>query len=267
MKTLNLTHIVRRTRIAKLNAILPPLLIVLAFFVLWEILARLFSVPDWLLPVPSQVATQLVGEADLLFGASLVTLGEILLGFVIAVALGVLFAVLIAWTNWLERGLYPLVIGLQTLPILAIAPLLIVWFGLGIASKVVIVVLISFFPIVVSLVDGLKSTDRDLANMMRVLGASQMQIFVKLRVPLALPALFAGLKLAVVGAVVGAVVAEWLGASSGLGYLIKVQGTQFNTDTVFAAIFVLVLMAGALFLAVRLLQNWFLRNHKPKESN
>jgi len=251
----------------RLFVLTPALATGLALFAIWEALTRLLNTPDWLLPPPSAIAVAFFVEFDLLIGEAVVTLSEILAGFAVAAALGAAFAIVAAWTKWFERGLYPLIIALQTLPILALAPLLIVWFGLGLTSKVVIVALISFFPIAVSLVDGLKSTDRDLVNMMRVSGASRFQIFVKLQCPSALPNLFIGLKLGVVSAVIGAVVAEWVGSGSGLGYLIKLKGPQFQTDLVFAAIIMLVALSGALFWAIKLIQNFALRHHEPKGVN
>ena len=169
-----------------------------------------------------------------------------------------------SYSRGLERGIYPLVILAQILPILAIAPILIVWFGLGLWSKVVVVVLISFFPIVVSLSDGLKVKNQGQVDMLRSLGASGRQIMLKLRVPLALPHLFSGLKLAITAAVIGAVVGEWIGANAGLGYLMRIKSPLFQTDVVFAAIVVIALLTVALFGSVKLIERWVLRNHEIK---
>ena len=241
-----------------------PLLILLLFVAIWEIVTLIFQIPRWLVPPPSAIAVALVNSAPLLFEHAIVTLGEVLIGFAIALSIGILSALIMSYSRGLERGIYPLVILAQILPILAIAPILIVWFGLGLWSKVVVVVLISFFPIVVSLSDGLKVKNQGQVDMLRSLGASGRQIMLKLRVPLALPHLFSGLKLAITAAVIGAVVGEWIGANAGLGYLMRIKSPLFQTDVVFAAIVVIALLTVALFGSVKLIERWVLRNHEIK---
>ncbi len=165
-----------------------------------------------------------------------------------------------------ERSVYPIIIASQTIPIFTLAPLLIIWVGTDIMSKVIVVVLFTFFPIVISLVTGLRSVDREMVDMFRTLGASPFQTFRKLMVPTALPNFFAGMKVAAVVSVIGAVIGEWVGASAGLGWLMKLSGPQFQTARVFAAIVVLSVLAMALFAAVVLLEKWSLRNYPATAS-
>ncbi len=232
----------------------------------WELLAHTLDIEPWLLPAPSEIAEELADSFSLLMEHARITLQEVVVGFVIAALLGSLLAAAISWSRIVERSLYPIVIASQTIPIITLAPLLLVWVGPEMTSKVIVVVLISFFPVVVSLVDGLRSADADMANMMRTLGASRLQLLTKLRLPAALPYLFSGLKVAAVTSVIGAVVGEWVGGRGGLGWLMKVSGPQFRTDRVFAAIFVLSVAAVLLFLLVVLAEKWALRHHGPRAS-
>ncbi|MDP3061967.1 MAG: ABC transporter permease subunit, partial [Chloroflexota bacterium] len=160
-----------------------PGLIVLGLLAAWEALARLYSVPRWLLPTPSAVGVELWASRGLLWGHTLVTLEEVLIGFALALVVGVVLAVGIAYSRVLERSIYPLVIASQTVPVIAIAPLLLIWVGYGMAPKIIVVALITFFPIVVNMVDGLRSVDADMANMLRTLGGSRWQVFTKVQVP------------------------------------------------------------------------------------
>ncbi len=157
--------------------------------------------------------------------------------------------------------MYPFVIASQTIPIIAIAPLLLVWIGYGIQPKIIVVALISFFPIVVNMVDGLRSVDADTVRMLRTLGASRWQVFRLLQVPTSLPYLFSGAKVAVAVAVIGAVIGEWVGASAGLGYLMVQSAPRFQTSMVFAAIIVLSVIGVTLFGLVSLLERRALAWH------
>jgi putative hydroxymethylpyrimidine transport system permease protein len=174
----------------------------------------------------------------------------VVIGFGVSLLCGVLLACAMAFSRTLERALYPFVIASQTIPIIVIAPLLLIWMGYGLAPKVVVVALIGFFPIVVNLIDGLKSVDPDVVNLLRVMGASRWQIFVKVQWPSALPLLFSGTRVAMAVSVIGAVIGEWMGSSQGLGYLMLRSKPQFLTERVFAAIVVLSAMGVALFVLV-----------------
>ena len=224
--------------------------IVLALLGVWEGYVRLWAVPKWLLPAPSVIAATLVVHWELLWGHTVITFLEVIIGFAVSLLCGVILACAMAFSRTLERALYPFVIASQTIPIIVIAPLLLIWMGYGLAPKVVVVALIGFFPIVVNLVDGLKSVDPDVVNLLRVMGASRWQIFVKVQWPSALPFLFSGTRVAMAVSVIGAVIGEWMGSSRGLGYLMIRSKPQFLTERVFAAIVVLSAMGVALFVLV-----------------
>ena len=233
---------------------LPALLIVLAILALWEAYVRIFDVQTWLLPAPSAIAVALVQDAGLLWHHTWVTLTEIIVGFGAALICGVLLATAIGMSRTLERALYPFIIASQTIPIIVIAPMLLIWVGYGLAPKVIVVALISFFPIVVNMVDGLKSVDRDMVNLMRTLGANRRQVFFKVQVPTSLPYLFSGMRVAIAVSVIGAVIGEWVGSSEGLGYLMLRSKPQFLTERVFASIVILSALGIGLFASVGILE-------------
>jgi len=228
----------------------PPALLMAAILGLWEWGVRIFHIPFYILPAPSRIAMLLVTERTLLAGEAAVTLLEIFIGFGIAFVMGIALALLIFSSRTVERAVYPLVIASQTVPVFAIAPLLIVWLGYGMLSKVAMAALIVFFPIVVNTVDGLRAADPDIINLLLILGATPGQVLVKIRAPAALPFVFSGIRIAVATSVIGAVIGEWVGATQGLGFLMIHANAQLHVDLVFAAITVLSLMAVGLFLAV-----------------
>lgn len=245
-------------RVRHLARWLGPALLVAALIAAWQGAVVLFAIPAWKLPAPSAIAAELVVSRALYLKHTWVTLMEVLLGFGAALATGVLLATLIAYYRTLQRAVYPLVIASQTIPIIVIAPLLLIWVGYGITPKIIVVILIAFFPITVNTVDGLRSVDTDMVNMMRTLGASRWQIFTKVQVPTALPFLFSGTKIAVTFSVIGAVIGEWVGASAGLGYLTRISVPLFLTARAFGAVVLLAGMGITLFVSVALLERLLL---------
>ena len=245
-----------------------PVAILAGLLVAWELWVQLADVPKWQLPAPSAVAKELGSSSDLLWTHTLVTLREIVIGFLAALIAGLVLAGAIAYSRVMERSVYPIVIASQTVPIIAIAPLLLIWVGYGLTPKIIIVALICFYPIAVNTVDGLKATDPDMVNMLRTLGASRWQVFTKLQIPTALPFMFSGIKIGVSVSVIAAVIGEWVGASEGLGYLITYSQPLFLTARVFAAIFVLSVMGISLFvlavIAERMMMPW---HFNEKRSN
>ena len=237
-----------------------PVAILAALLVAWELWVQIADVPKWQLPAPSAIAKELGTSRDLLWDHTLVTLQEIVIGFLVALVAGLVLAGAIAYSRVMERSVYPIVIASQTVPIIAIAPLLLIWVGYGLTPKIIIVALICFYPIAVNTVDGLKATDPDMVNMLRTLGASRWQVFTKLQIPTALPFMFSGIKIGVSVSVIAAVIGEWVGASEGLGYLITYSQPLFLTARVFAAIFVLSVMGISLFVlavvAERMMMPW-----------
>lgn len=242
------------------------LIITMLGLVLWEVCVRVFSVQEWLLPPVSQILRELIADPPLFISNGWVTLREILVGFIVSTSFGFVMATGMFWSRLMERSVYPFLIASQTVPVFALAPLLIIWTGTGMTPKVVIVVLFTFFPITIGLMTGLRSVDADMIDMFRTLGATKWQMFVKLHLPSALPYLFAGLKVAAVVSVIGAVIGEWIGASEGLGWLIKTSGSRYQTDKVFAAIFTLSVMASMMFIFISLAQTRILRNYHQSDN-
>jgi ABC-type nitrate/sulfonate/bicarbonate transport system permease component len=216
-------------------------------------------VDSQLLPTPIAVWQALVAQRDPLWHNTWVTLSETLVGFAAALAAGVLCAIAIDFSPWLRRALYPLLVTTQTIPIITLAPLLVLWFGFGLASKAIVVTLVCFFPIVVALADGLRGADPDLIKLYRSFGAGRWRIFWSVRLPGALPSLFSGVRIAITYAVVGAIFGEYVGAQEGLAVYMKLH--QAATAAVMAAIVVTAALSIALFalatLVERLALPWY----------
>ena len=242
----------------------PSLILSATIFMLWEVLVRVLEVPDWFLPPPSLILRELFLSIDIILGHLLTTSIEVLMGLALSVIVAINFSLLIFFFKSIEKSVYPLLIATQTIPVITISPLLLVWFGPNIFSKIIIVAIISFFPIIVNFLDGLKSADSEMIMMAKQFGASKIQIFYKIQLPYSFPYLISGLKIASVASVIGAVVGEWVGASGGLGWLIKTSSPQFLTERVFASIFVLSLLAVSLFSIFYLIERLVLKKYPIK---
>ncbi|MCS7198376.1 MAG: ABC transporter permease [Candidatus Bipolaricaulota bacterium] len=236
----------------------PSILVFGGLLVAWEFFVRLAEVPLFLLPTPSQIALRFVSDFSLLAEHLLVTLGEIALGFVLALMSAFLIALAIFYNKTVERVFYPIIIFLQNMPLFALAPLLKLWLGFTIWPKVTVAAIIAFFPIVVNTVDGLRATDPDLIDLLKIFGASKRQILQKVQLPSALPFIFSGARVGITLSVVGAVIGEWVGAQAGLGYVMLRANATLKTDLVFAAIFALALLGVVLFGLLTLLERWAL---------
>jgi NitT/TauT family transport system permease protein/putative hydroxymethylpyrimidine transport system permease protein len=243
-----------------MSRVLRPAALALLLLGGWEAYARLGSVDDFLLPAPSEIARALADDRSLLWTNFTTTAGEVLLGIAVAVAAGVACAVALHFSRTLRVTAYPLLVASQTIPIVIIAPLLVVWLGYGLAPKLAIVALICFFPVTVTALGGLARVDPDHRKLMRTLDASRLQAFRRVEAPAALPALLAGARISVAVAVIAAVLAEQAGSSEGLGHLILQSIPQFETARAYAAVVVLsafaILLFGALALAERRLLPW-----------
>jgi ABC-type nitrate/sulfonate/bicarbonate transport system permease component len=235
-------------------------LIVCGLLGAWELAARLdvlanaLHIEPFLVPSPSEIGQALWDDRGLLADNGWVTLQEVIAGFALSVAAGVGFAVALHLSPTLRRAFYPLLVASQTVPIVVVAPILVVWLGFGIGPKLAIIALICFFPITVNTLDGLGSVDPDLMKMMRTLDASRSQTLRRVEAPTALPYFFSGAKIAVAVAVIGAVFGEWAGSSSGLGHLIQQASAQLQTARTFAAVAVLSALAILLFAALAALE-------------
>jgi NitT/TauT family transport system permease protein len=230
--------------------IIYPLAAMLGAVALWYALVILLQIPKYILPLPGDVYRRIVEDFGFLLWNALVTIYVTLGGFALSILLGVPIAVALVASPTLDRALMPWLVLSQTFPKVALAPLIVVWFGLGIMPKLLVTFLVAFFPIVISTLVGLRSVERELLELAQSMRATQLQIFWHFRMPMALPNLFAGLKVSVAFAVVGAVIAEWVGASAGLGYLLMRANGNLDTELLFAVLVALMIIGVALYYAV-----------------
>jgi NitT/TauT family transport system permease protein len=228
----------------------PVLAIVVVIFATWEIAVRALDVPDYILPSPSVIAAKIVVSWQLLLVNAFVTLQEILLGFGLSVAIAIPLAIAVVYSRVFERVAFPFMVSLQTIPKVALAPILVMWLGYGIMPKVMVAFLISFFPIVINAVIGMRSAEKEMIYLVQSMGASELTTFLKIRLPKALPSIFGGLKVGMGQAVVGATVGEFIAAEHGLGYLQLISQVRLDTPLLFAAVVVLSLLGVLLFNAV-----------------
>jgi putative hydroxymethylpyrimidine transport system permease protein len=237
-----------------------PALLLAALVGLWQLaadsgfLAEAFNVESYLVPSPSEIASSLWDNRSLLLENAWVTLREMVLGFLCALVVGLAFAIAMHLSETVRRAVYPLAVASQAIPVVAVAPILLIWFGFGIGPKLAIVALVCFFPITVNALDGLRATDPGSITVMRTLDASRSQIFRRVEAPGALPQAFSGAKIAAAVTAIAAVFAEWAGSGSGLGRLILTDLANFQTARMFASVFLLAAMALALFGLVALLE-------------
>jgi NitT/TauT family transport system permease protein len=229
-------------------------LIYLVLLAGWELLADLLKIPTWILPAPSAIFEAALKWAPELARNSWVTLRETVVGFVLAIVLSLPLAILISLNPLARKLLYPILLGLQSVPKVAVAPLVILWFGLSEWPKIIVVVLVCFFPILVNMIAGLEAVPKTMLDLMRSLGAPPHMVFRRLRIPVALPHVFTGCKVAVTFAVIGAVISEFVAAQDGLGYLILISTAQSQTPLAFAAIALLTVLSIALFHGIEFIE-------------
>jgi ABC-type nitrate/sulfonate/bicarbonate transport system permease component len=239
----------------------PPLVLIAVLLVAWELYARASGVSPFVLPAPSDVLGALWDYRDQAVANAVPTLIETAVGFSASIAAAIGVAILLDRVAWARLAVEPLLVGSQTIPIVAIAPLVVVWFGFGLLPKVLVVILVTFFPITIALLDGLGSTPAESTQLLRSFGASAGQTFRTLRWPTALPALFTGLRISATYAVVAAVIGEYVGATEGLGIWMQLSQRSFRTDLVFAAILLTAALSVLLYAAVTGLESaaipWF----------
>lgn len=241
-----------------------PVVLLLAVFAAWWLVTAAGLVKPYLVPSPTVTLRTIAEKSSYVWQHSWVTTYETLLGFAIATALGVAAAVIMVYSTTVEKTLYPVLLFAQVIPKIAIAPLFIVWLGFGLAPKVVVAVLVAFFPVVISMVTGLKAVDPEMIELSATMGAGPLQTFAKIRFPASLPYLFAGLKVAVTLAVTGAVVGEFVGANEGLGYVILQANGNLDTPMLFAGLLVMSVIGIVLFVAVELAEKLLLPWHASR---
>lgn len=240
----------------RVRRLVPPAVVLVAFFALWQAVVSLAGISSQLLPGPVLVVRSTFDDRVNLWPNIVTTTEEALLGLLVSVAVAFVLAVAIDWSPTVRGGIYPLIVASQTLPIIALAPMVVIWFGFGLTPKVWLVALFSFFPIAVGLVQGLASADKQAVDLLRTMRATRVQLLTRVRLPGALPQFFTGLKIAVTYAFTSAIVAEFVGAQQGLGvYMTNAShDAPIRTDLVLGATLVTALLTVALFLLVGLLQ-------------
>jgi len=240
-----------------LRRVLLPLLVIAGLVLVWDIVIRVFSVPDYVVPTPAAVGQALVKERARLLDNAMPTIVESVGGFALGNLVAIAAALAFVHRKALERALYPVAVALRTLPIVAIAPIFVLLLGNGYAPKIAIAALITFFPTLVNMVEGLESADPQALELMHVLSASKTEIFRYVRWPSSLPYLFSAMRIASTSSVLGALVAEWIGTNKGLGYLIVLTTYDFRTALLYAAMVVTSAIALAFFFLVSLVE-WLL---------
>lgn len=236
-------------------------------FAFWEGSVHFFRIPDWLLPGPIQIFREAITSFSVYSSHIIPTMSLALFGLLIGSFCGAITATVLHLVPALKDMFYPLIIMSQNIPIIVLAPLLVIWFGFGLLPKVIVITLVCYFPITISLLSGFSQTDRELKHYMMMAGASKKQIFWKLEWPGALPALFSGLKIAATYSVMGAVISEWLGAKKGIGVFMTLSSSAFRTDRVFIAIFIIVIFSFLLFLIILFLERKTIRWRPTEEGN
>lgn len=233
---------------------LGAMLIFVLLFLLWEFAVRLFGIKEYLLPPPSKVWTEFWKRHEIVMAGAWVTTTEMLAGYALAIVVSIPLAMWIAWSRFMEQSVYPVIVFLQIIPKIAVAPLFIIWFGFGFTPKLLVVFLLCFFPIVVASIAGFKSADRDVMDFARTTGASGLRLFMKIRLPQALPHIFTGLKVGAALAATAAVVAEFVASDKGLGYLLLQYNGQLETPMVFATIVLLSVIGVVVYYAVEIVE-------------
>lgn len=230
-------------KLESIESKLYPIATIIIIIALWQAIVTLENVPQYILPSPLKIVNTLFKEIDTIAVHTKVTLYESFVGFVISIILSFILAILMDSFSILKKSIYPILVISQTIPTIAIAPLFIIWFGFGPLPKIIVVVMVCFFPIVISLVDGFEKIDRDYINLFHTFKASKLQTFYHLKLPCAMVNLFSGLKIAATYMIMSAVIGEWLGGDQGIGvYMVRAK-SAYALDKVFAAILVIVFVS------------------------
>lgn len=236
-----------------------PILVLLLLLLIWEVSVTIFTIPQWLLPSPSKVFSEgVVGWAEF-YPDLLSTTLNALLGFGLGTFIGLIVAIVLHLVPLLRQSFYPLLILSQNIPIIVLAPLLVIWFGFGLLPKMIVITLVCFFPITVAVLDGFRQTPTELKHYMKMAGATKTQLFWKVEMPFSLPSFFSGLKISATYSVMGAVISEWLGAKKGIGVYMTFASSSFRTDRVFVAIFAIMALSLLFFWLIVFIENRVIR--------
>lgn len=240
-----------------------PMVVFLIILVVWEMTVRITEIPLYILPAPSKICFALISERSMLFMHGMVTLKETVIGLIIATVFGVILAIIMDKYELFRTAVYPILVVSQTVPVIVLAPILIIYLGFGMTPKILIVILMCFFPIVINFADGMKHVDINQVNLARLFGAGSLKIYRMVKIPAAASSLFSGLRVAATYSITGAVVGEWLSSNSGLGYYMLRVKNGFMLDKVFACVVVIVLLSLLMNGCVKMLQ-YFLMPHLRK---
>lgn len=251
----------RRPVFLALDAAVPAVLIVGAILAVWYLTIWIFAFKPFILPAPEAALRAIARRPGTFAANTLYTAFEAVSGFILSIVIGGLCATAIVWSRTWDRALMPIIVASQTFPKAAVAPLLVIWFGFGLSTKVIVAFMIAYFPIVISLVVGMRSADASLVDLVRAMRSTKFELFWKVRIPNALPHFFAGLKTSAAFALTGAVVGEWVGADRGLGYMLITANANLDTETVFAILLILMTLGFAWIKSIDLLERFFIPWH------
>ncbi|MHA0857483.1 ABC transporter permease [Paenibacillus sp. CMAA1364] len=249
------------------NKIWPPFVAVFFLLIVWQLCTSLFELEKWILPSPYNIAQEALTQSSTLWKHTFATVKLTSVGFFIGTSIGLLVAIILHTIPFLKSALYPILILSQNVPSIALAPLLMIWFGFGLLPKIIVITLVCFFPVAIATMGGLKQSDPMMLSYMRMIGASKRQIFMKLELPYSIPAVFSGIKIAATYSVMGAVIAEWIGSDKGIGYYMMLQKASYRTDRMFVAISIIVVISLLMFAVIGLLEKWLIRWNDTKTTN
>lgn len=243
-----------------------PTAVLLFLLCIWELVVKLVDIPSWLLPSPSSILKEFfIGFSNLvphLQSTIVLSTG----GFMIGCTIGIVVAIILHLLPGVREAIYPLLILSQNVPIIVLAPLLVIWFGFGLLPKIIVITLVCFFPVTIAAMNGFRTTPQEMKHYMLMAGATKIQLFTKLEWPFALSAVFSGLKISATYSVMGAVISEWLGAQKGIGVYMTLASSSFRTDRVFVAIFIIMILSLVFFGVIMVAERWSVK-WRRKESD
>lgn len=244
-------------RLRSIGNKIAPIVFILILLIIWEFIVNVGGIEKYILPAPTDVIKVLIKDFRTMIPHISATLYEGMVGFLIAIVLSIILAVIMDMVPLIKRSLYPVLVISQTIPTVALAPLFIIWFGFGALPKIIVVVIVCFFPIVISIVDGLEGVDKDLINHFKLMGASKLNVFLHLKLPYGMINFFSGMRIAATYSIMGAVIGEWLGGDKGLGVYMTRARSAYALDKMFASIVIIVAISMGIFLLVSFMEKVF----------
>ncbi|MEK3889575.1 ABC transporter permease [Bacillus sp. FSL K6-3431] len=236
-----------------------PVAVLILLLIIWELAVKLAEIPKWLLPAPSVIWHEAINGFDQFLPHIQSTIVLALVGFMIGCSIGLFVAILLHLLPGVREAVYPLLILSQNVPIIVLAPLLVIWFGFGLLPKMIVITLVCFFPVTIAALGGFRNPPTEMKHYMLMAGASKTQIFSKLEWPHALPALFSGLKISATYSMMGAVISEWLGAKKGIGVYMTLASSSFRTERVFVAIMIIMILSMLFFSIITAAERWLVK--------